>query len=261
MMGYEALRPHNVDGTRELLRLAGSGVAKEFHLISTTFIFGWSAKDVVGESDDNVEMENLDFGYAQSKWVAEQLVLGAEREGLRVRLYRPAFLTVPTTGAGSRDDVPIRLLAFMIKYGIAVEARNQVSFLPADVAAHNIAGIFGQRTPGRTFLVTVDALYSLSDVTRAITRQYGYSFAYYDIPGFIAEMNRRCTRDDLMYPLLDFFNRSHDKVAKMQNKRYDNSAYRRARATPGSMAEPTLDETVSYMVEYLLRERLIPKAP
>ena len=69
---YDALRPTNVAGTRELLRLAMTTHRKTFHLVSSTFIYGWSTKPVVGESDANEEMFGLDFGYSQTKWVAEQ---------------------------------------------------------------------------------------------------------------------------------------------------------------------------------------------
>jgi len=41
-------------------------------------------------------MAALDFGYAQSKWVAEQLVFAAGRQGLNVRVYRPSFITAST---------------------------------------------------------------------------------------------------------------------------------------------------------------------
>ena len=44
-----------------------------------------------------------------------------------------------------QDDIGVRLLAFMIKHGIAVDAGNQVSFLPVDVAAHNLATLFNRR--------------------------------------------------------------------------------------------------------------------
>jgi nucleoside-diphosphate-sugar epimerase len=69
-----------------------------FHLVSSTFIYGWSTKLVVGESDTNAEMGGLDFGYSQTKWVAEQLVLAALRQGLDVRIYRPSLIS-PTTMA------------------------------------------------------------------------------------------------------------------------------------------------------------------
>jgi hypothetical protein len=66
VMGYEAMRPSNVDGTRELLRLAFTAVRKEFHLVSSTFIFGWSEKETLFESDINAAMADLDFRGSRS---------------------------------------------------------------------------------------------------------------------------------------------------------------------------------------------------
>src|SRR5204863_436037 len=105
---------------------------KEFHHISSTFIFGWTAKGTLAESDNNNEMANLDFGYSQTKWVAEQLVFAAERQGLRVRVYRASLISASTQGVWERNDVAVRLLVFMINHGVAALTRNQISFLPAD---------------------------------------------------------------------------------------------------------------------------------
>ena len=260
--GYESLRPHNVEGTRELIRLAATGIPKTFHFVSSTFIFGWTAKELLRESDDNAAMENLDFGYAQSKWVAEQLVHASGRRGLDVRVYRPSLISAASNGVGSRDDVAVRLLAFMIASGLAPDARNQLSFLPADVAAHNIAAIVaGGGWPGATLHVTVERHYTMVDLARQITRAYGHPFVYLPIPGFVAEMNRRATKSDPIYPLLDFFNRSHEKIAAMQHKRYDNEGYRAARDRTGvGRADPTLGDTVDYLMAFLLKEGLIPRA-
>lgn len=260
LLNYDSLRPHNVDGTRELLRFAFTGTAKEFHLISSTFIFGWTAKGRLLETDNNEDMGNLDFGYAQSKWVAEHLAFAAEREGLKVRVYRPSLISASTNGVGGRDDIAIRLLVFMIKHGIAINARNQISFLPADIASDNIAAIFMQRqTDATTFHVTVDDYYNMMDVTRIITREFGYPFTYYDIPAFVDRMNQLCTRDDLLYPLLDFFNRSYHKIAAMQQKRYCNDAYQLARRASGSSRQdPELVDTVTSIVNFMLEEGLIP---
>src|SRR5262249_57205338 len=63
---YDALRPANVVGTWELLRLAMTAHRKTFHLVSSTFIYGWSTLPVVAESDPNAEMSGLDFGYSQT---------------------------------------------------------------------------------------------------------------------------------------------------------------------------------------------------
>jgi thioester reductase-like protein len=260
MLSYRALRPHNVDGVRELLRFSYAGAPKEFHLISSTFIFGWTAGDAILETDNNEDMADLDFGYAQSKWVAEQLTFAAARQGLAIRVYRPAFLSPSTGGVGSRSDIALLLLAFMIRHGIAVNALNQISFLPADIAADNIAAVFRQQqAAGPTLHVTVDGYYNMMDITRLIARDYGYRFAYYNIQDFVAEVNRQCGKDDPLYPLLPFISRSHSKVARMQNKRYCNDRYREARRQAGyCMGDPALTDTVAYLMTYLLGEGLIP---
>lgn len=263
VLNYDALRPHNVDGTRELLRFSYTGTRKEFHFISSTIIFGWNSASQVLETDANENMLNLDFGYAQTKWVAEQLVFAAEQQGLKVRVYRPAFISASTCGTASTEDLAIRLLAFMINHGVAVNALNQISFLPADVVADNIVALFKQpRIAGSTFHVTVDSYYNMMDITRLITREYGYHFVYYDIPSFVVEMYRRCTKVDPIYPLLDFFKQSHTRLSAMQHKRYNNNQYRQARGLSGQgCEEPTLKDTVSYLMRYMLREGIISRMP
>jgi thioester reductase-like protein len=263
VMGYDALRPHNVDGTRELLRFAATGAPKEFHLVSSTFIFGWTVKPLLREDDDNDDMAHLDFGYSQSKWVAEHLVFAAARRGLKVRVYRPSLISASSHAVGSRDDIFVRLLSFMLTHGVAVTARNQISLLPADVAADNIAAIFAQKeTDQTTFHVTVDDYYNMIDVAAVLSRDYGYDLTPLPIPEFVAEMNRKSTKDDPIYPLLDFFNQSHPKLTAMQHKRYDNTGYQAARGRArAGRPDPTLAETVSHLVRFLVRERMIPAPP
>ena len=259
-LNYSALRPHNVDGTRELLRLSQTGTRKPFHFISSTIIFGWTVKGELLETDNNEEMLNLDFGYAQSKWVAEQLVFEAGKRGLPIHVYRPSFVSASSGGIASARDITVRLLAFMINHGIGVNARNQISFLPADIAAHNIAAIFGRSRGGdcsRTVHVTVDDFYSIIDFTRTVTSEHGYPFVYYDIPDFVTELKRRCERHDPLYPLLDFVTRSYLKIERMERKRYNNRHYREARQQAGGRPDPTLSETVAYLMKYLSEAGLI----
>ena len=121
LFNYAALRAANVQGTNEVLKLAFEERPKQFNHISTTFIYGWATKDVLSESDNNNEMELLDFGYSQSKWVSEQLVADAARSGLGTRIFRPALIAPSVDGGGSNLDITIRLLAFMIKHGLGVD--------------------------------------------------------------------------------------------------------------------------------------------
>lgn len=259
---YDALRPANVIGTHQLLRLAMTAHRKAFHLVSSTFIYGWSVKPVVGEADANLEMNALDFGYSQTKWVAEQLAFAAQRQGLDVRIFRPSLISPTGAGFGSQDDILVRTVAFMIEHGIAANALNQLSLLPADLIADHIVALLDlPAEAGTVFNMTADDYYNLTDITRILSERYGYRFVYHDIGSFAAEMNRRCTTRDPVYPLVDFLTRSAGKIAAMRDKRYGNTHYQRARALAAvRLREPALTETVANLVRFLRSERLITEA-
>lgn len=263
VLSYDALRPYNICGTHELLNLAATTRKKPFHHISSTFIHGWSARPIAAEHEFNEALEELDFGYSQTKCIQEHILLNAARHGHPIRIYRPTLITASARGVGSRSDIGVRLLAFMIKYGIAVEALNQISFLQADLVSDHIARIFGLReTDSNTFHVTTTTYYNIMDVTKSITEQFGYTFTYYDTARFVEEVNRLCTPDDLLYPLLVFLNRSQHKFKPMEPKRYDNRHYRAALDRVGpDIVEPRMEDTVAYIVAHLQRDGLIPLHP
>ena len=201
----------------------------------------------------------MDFGYSQTKWVAEQLVLAAQQHGLDVRIYRPSLISPTSTGFGSQDDIFVRLTAFMIEHGLAVDIRNQLSLLPADLIADHIVTLMGlPAAAGTVFNMTADDYYNLVDITRLLSERYGYCFTYHDIPHFTEQVNRRCTPRDPLYPLVDFLTRSADKIAAMRDKRYDNTQYRHRRGLAKvRLREPALTETVDHLVRFLRSERLI----
>jgi thioester reductase-like protein len=259
---YEALRRANVQGTQEALRLACDGRPKSFHLVSTTFIFGWSAPRTLLESDCNPEMKELDFGYAQTKWVAEQLVFEAAGRGMQASVYRPSLLTASLGGHYVRRDITVRILAYMIRHGITVDIENQLSFLPADIAADNLIALSQlEQAPATTYHLTADHYYSFPVVTDVINRDFGYDFDYMDLESFIEHVNRHCTKDDLLFPLIPFINTNFRKLEHMRHKRYNNEQYRTGRERSAhSCPEPPLEQTLGAIVEFLQREQLIPSA-
>jgi thioester reductase-like protein len=263
ILDYHSLRSANVEGTRELLRLACASHRKQFHFVSSTTIFGWTGKRNLLETDSNPEMSALeDFGYAQTKWVSEQLVLQARAQGLDARICRPAFLTASTSGFGHSTDIVVRLISFMIKYGVAPDTDIQVSFMPVDIAAHNIAAIMTSAAePGEpVFHVTVDEYFNMVDVTTQISKDYGYSFRYVDMAEFSREMKRLCRVADPAFPLIDFVGRAHSKVVVMEGKRYRNTAFRLALEHSGTgVPDTSLQETVSFLMAHMRDRGMLPQ--
>ena len=263
LFNYDRMRDANVMGTNEVLRLAFEGRPKEFNYVSTTFVFGWAVKSVLYETDFNENMELLDFGYSQSKWVAEQVVADARSKGLSVRIFRPALVSPSVTGGGNNFDIAVRLVAFMVNHGIGVDALNQVSFVPADIVANNIVAI--STTPGtenKTYHVVRDDYANMLDITGLITKATGRQFEIFSVKEFVPELIRRCRKEDLLFPLLDFLVGSVDNITAMEFKRYDSSTYQEARdASEWGEPDPTLEETVNGILKFMHRKGIISVAP
>jgi thioester reductase-like protein len=207
-------------------------------------------------------MGGLDFGYAQTKWVSEQLVLQAREEGIDARIYRPAFLTASTSGFGHSTDIVARLLSFMIKYGVAPNTKIQLSFMPVDIAAHNIAAVMTSPAESQepVFHVTVDEYVNIVDVTTQISKDYEIPFRYVDMAEFSREMKRLCGAADPVFPLVDFVARAHSKVGMMEHKRYVNTAFRLALKNSGAGApDAGLQENTSFLMTHLRDQGMIPE--
>jgi thioester reductase-like protein len=181
---------------------------------------------VLYETDFNKDMELLDFGYSQSKWVAEQVVADARSRGLSTRIFRPALVSPSVTGGGNNFDIAVRLVAFMVNHGIGVDALNQVSFVPADIVANNIVAISASPgTANQTYHMVRDDYANMLDITNIITKLTGRQFEVFGVDDFVPELIRRCRKEDLLFPLLDFLVGSVDNITAMEFKRYDNSTY------------------------------------
>ena len=259
LLNYDRMRDANVLGTNEILRLAFEGRRKSFNYVSTTFIFGWAVKKVLFETDFNQDMELLDFGYSQSKWVSEQVVMDAGRHGLTTRIFRPALVSPSVNGGGNNFDIAVRLVAFMVNHGIGVDALNQVSFVPADITANNIVAISATAgTENQTYHVVRDDYANMLDITSLITKATGRQFDVFSLPEFVPELIRRCRKEDLLFPLLDFLVNSVDNISSMEFKRYDSSSYQAARdASVWGKPDPSLEDTVNGILKFMQRKGII----
>jgi thioester reductase-like protein len=90
MYPYDALVAGNVRGTSNVVSFCQSGKIKAIHYVSSDAVF-----PLAGDGTPRLESDTLDdgwkalhSGYAQSKWVAEQLVRRALDSGLPGALYR-----------------------------------------------------------------------------------------------------------------------------------------------------------------------------
>ena len=131
---YAALKGANVDGTREVLRLACLHEAKTLHHVSTNGIF--PAGEHLCEEDVDLDAlaDAREDGYGQSKWVAEKLVWQAAERDLPVRVYRPGNVSGHSvTGASNPRDFLGALIAESLRLGCAPEIEGwRMEMTPVD---------------------------------------------------------------------------------------------------------------------------------
>jgi thioester reductase-like protein len=165
-------------------------------------------------------------------------------------------------GGGNNFDIAVRLVAFMVNHGIGVDTLNQVSFVPADIVANNIVAISTTAgTANETYHVVRDEYSNMLDITRLITESTGRQFEVFSLPEFVPELIRRCRKEDLLFPLLDFLVGSVDNISSMEFKRYDSSSYQAARdRSLWGKADPTLEDTVNGILKFMNRKGIISVA-
>lgn len=184
-------------------------------------------------------------------------------QGLDARIFRPALITPALDGRGGNLDITLRLLAFMVKHGVCVDTQNQVSLMPVDLAANNIVAVAGQSgTINKTFHITRDRPETMPQITAIISEKTNIRLDAFLLKDFVPEVIERCTRDDLLYPLLDFLVESVDDIAAMEYKLYDNVCYRSARDQSSfGLQDAPLENVVTGIISFLKRNNLLPYDP
>lgn len=153
---YQRLKPSNVLGTQEVLRLASQGRLKPVHYISSLIVFPLlvdAEVKVIRENDSLDHGGVLYGGYTQSKWVAEKLVMIAQSRGIPVSIYRPALITGQSqTGVWNTDDVLCKVLKTAIEVGYAPEGEGTLNLIPVDYVSRAVVHISKQQEAlGKTF--------------------------------------------------------------------------------------------------------------
>lgn len=143
---YEFLKETNVQGTKEIIKMATTCKMKKINHISSLGIFTTNGNDQFRKitESQNIE-EEFHFkhsGYNASKWVSEKIILNAIDQGVDCRIFRLGRVTpCSKTGKGNSDDYFSRFIKSCLlvnKYPLNVP---EESYLPVDLAAEIIVSI------------------------------------------------------------------------------------------------------------------------
>lgn len=173
---YHKLKAANVLGTEEVIRLASSKRLKPLHHISTVDVLEPKESRPLTEDIDIDTCHNLPTGYAQSKWVAEKLVMEARRRGLPANIYRLSRVCGDSEiGSGSTTDFLWRTLQACVKLKKAPKMAYKEEMTPVDYICNAIRHISAQEDLiGHQYHVLNNQLYSYEELFRQL-KQLGYT--------------------------------------------------------------------------------------
>jgi len=203
---YSKLKATNVLGTQEILKLASQIKAKPVHLISSLSVFSDSEVRVARESEIGNNIQNIDDGYSQSKWVAEKLVMQARDRGLPVCIYRATNISGHSqTGVSNINDLFTRGIKGCIQLGMLPPVDDQEdNMVPVDYVSRAIIHLSRQtESLGKIFHFANPSYFRWSDLFNWI-RSLGYPLEQISYPQWRTELNRH--KENAWYPILSLFN-------------------------------------------------------
>ena len=193
---YEQLKPDNVGGTREVLRLACAQYTRPVHFVSSLAVF---FSDLPGrgalltESDPPQYHSSLKGGYSKSKWVGDQMVARAGKRGLPVTTFRPLrIMGHSQTGVNHdmNDLLPI-LLRGCILLGKYPALDIKVQMVTVDYASQAIVALASRRDSwGRAFHLFNHAPVEWNHLMD-ILRSHGYTLEAMSWDDWRRELKRR----------------------------------------------------------------------
>jgi thioester reductase-like protein len=175
---YSHMRAANVDGTREIIRMAARYRNTPIHYTSTMAVisgFGTAGARHVTETTPLDHADHLSVGYVESKWVAEALLANAAQAGLPVAIYRAADISGDQqTGAWNTSTEMCAMKRFIVDTGTSPLAELPLDYTPVDVFAAAVAHIARTRpASGQVYHLTNPGKVNVARLTERL-RAHGH---------------------------------------------------------------------------------------
>jgi thioester reductase-like protein len=224
---YSTLKPANVLGTQEVLRLASLLQTKPVHFVSTLGVFLSETHD----SDEKiVEADIPDYcdlkgGYRQSKWVAEQLVMAAQQRGLPACIYRTSrIIGHSQTGMnGNFQDFLCIFLKACIQLGKFPYLSTQINIVPVDYVSQAIVGLSQAESNARQVFHLINPQSTVWESFLNSICFLGYSLEKVSYDNFLAEMKSQSSQNpkDKLYSYLSLLLK-FSKIFSPQKPQFDS---------------------------------------
>jgi len=164
LSSYVALRPHNVDATRQILQLTSESGARLLHLstINAAMTTVDCGRTRVLESDPPPPISAIGGAYNRTKWVGERLVEMGAASGVQAAILRLGWVIGDARrGAIAEDQVQHRAAAAAVRAGVALLPAGAMDLVPVEyVAACVVALLVAPECSGIYHLVHPTPLYA-----------------------------------------------------------------------------------------------------
>ncbi len=208
---YSILKPTNVLGTAEILRLACLIKTKPVHFVSTTSVFSpsYAQGNLIQESDPLGINHGLNAGYTQSKWVAEKLIMEARKRGLPITIFRASrIIGHSKTGICNREDLFCRMIKGCIQLGMIPDFGDSTDDLtPVDYVSGAIVHLASQESSlGKAFHL-LNSHPTLNRELFDCVREMGYPLQLVSFEKWRSHLTEQCkiNTDNALSPVLDIF--------------------------------------------------------
>jgi amino acid adenylation domain-containing protein/thioester reductase-like protein len=260
---YSVLKPTNVLGTQEILRLASQIKVKPVHFVSTTNAISpgiGSGVKVVRETDVIAPEALMDTGYAQSKWVAEKLINLARDRGLPISIYRPGRIVWHSeTGVGNTSDNTFRMLKGCIQMGSVPAQDGMVNLIPVDFVSKAIIHLSRQQESlGKAFHLINPHPAPFPEIVNWV-RSFGYQLREISDAEWRAELRTVVGKspENALYPLVPFWSKKPEANTTFPILKFDCQNTLKGLQGSDIKCPPVSRELVNKFLSYLTQNGLI----
>eukprot|EP00931_Biecheleriopsis_adriatica_P116929 TRINITY_DN92505_c0_g1_i1.p1 TRINITY_DN92505_c0_g1~~TRINITY_DN92505_c0_g1_i1.p1 ORF type:complete len:1308 (+),score=257.80 TRINITY_DN92505_c0_g1_i1:43-3924(+) len=169
---YDLLEAANVQGTAGAIEFARGGKVKALHYISTDGIFPERGPLANFSESETPPHHLLQTGYAQTKWVAEQLVAKATQLGLPAVIYRLGNVGGPLQGRGwNESDSNLLFLRACLQSSTVPSGDWSIELTPVDFVAEFIVNcLLDQKyAHAKTFHLINSSKLTMDSLTRVLS--------------------------------------------------------------------------------------------
>lgn len=254
VLSYEQLKPINVNGTQELLRLAEE-LQVPFVYISTLRLF-----DTRFDSIPITELEKVDekattyAGYSRSKWIAEKLITNAGKRGMPYMIVRPGLICGDDLlGIPNINDAIARFVKGCVEIGLAPISELQVNLTPIDYVVRGLlALLLHPDSNAKVFHLVNDKATMCNDIVLAL-KQTGYPLELLPYADWVSQLQKTAASgSNFLLPLLQYFEQDLPEKSQRRifNSQYTQDHLLAMDVIPSPVTAKLLHKNISEMINF-----------